>query len=352
MTAGWKLVLRGSTCEKDYQDKAMKLNHSITDVRGIEVGHAQNEEALTGCTVILCRKGAVAGVDVRGGAPGTRETDLLDPVNLVEKVHAIVLAGGSAYGLDAAGGVMRYLEEKKIGFNTGVARVPIVPSAILYDLGIGRADVRPDSAMGALAAASARSDAPAEGNVGAGMGASVGKMFGPGLSMKSGLGTASIDIGGGVIVGAIVAVNAWGDVIDPASGEIVAGLRSGKIGPLKIGGSERFADTLAMMKRPLGRGVLGLANRGNTVIGAVATNARLTKAQASKVAQMAHDGLARSIRPAHTMLDGDTIFALSTGTKKADVTTVGSFAAEAMAEAILRAVKLAKSAGGLPGLGG
>ena len=320
-------------------------------MRGIEVGHAQNEEALTGCTVILCRKGAVAGVDVRGGAPGTRETDLLDPVNLVEKVHAIVLAGGSAFGLDAASGVMRYLEENKIGFNTGVARVPIVPSAILFDLSLGRADIRPDSAMGALAAASAASAPPAEGNVGAGTGASVGKMFGMTLAMKSGLGTASMDIGGGVIVGAIVAVNAWGDIINPKTGEIVAGLRSGKVGPLRIGGKDfAFANTLAMMKSPIGRGVLGLTSRGNTVIGVVATNAKLTKAQATKVAQMAHDGFARTIKPTHTMLDGDVIFALSTGTKKADVSTIGAFAAEVMAEAIMRAVKSAKEAGGLPGL--
>ncbi|MCE9646691.1 MAG: P1 family peptidase [Chloroflexi bacterium] len=333
----------------------MKLKNAITDVRGIEVGHAQNEEALTGCTVILCRKGAVAGVDVRGGAPGTRETDLLNPINLVQKVHAIVLAGGSAFGLDAASGVMGYLEEQRIGFNTGAAKVPIVPAAILYDLGLGRADVRPDPAMGAKAAAAASdlsaSSPPAEGNVGAGTGASVGKMFGMGLAMKSGLGTASMDIGGGVIVGAIVAVNAFGDVIDPATGAILAGLRSGKAGPLRIGKKEPFADTLAMMKSPLGRGVLGLASRGNTVIGAVATNAKLTKAQATKVAQMAQDGIARTVRPAHTMLDGDVIFALSTGTKKADVSTIGAFAAEVLAQAILRAVKHARSAGGLPGLG-
>ncbi len=328
----------------------MKLQNAITDIRGIEVGHAQNEEALTGCTVILCRKGAVAGVDVRGGAPGTRETDLLHPVNLVEKVHAIVLAGGSAFGLDAASGVMHYLEKNKIGFNTGAARVPIVPSAILYDLSIGRADVRPDAAMGAQAAASANSSPPAEGNVSAGTGASVGKMFGASLAMKSGLGTASMDIGGGVIVGAIVAVNAFGDVINPKSGEIVAGLRSGKIGPLHIGDKEKFADTLTMMKSFTGRGILGLASRGNTVVGAVATNAKLTKAQATKVAQMAQDGFARTIRPAHTMLDGDVIFALSTGAKRMDVSIIGAFAAEVMAQAILRAVKTAKSAGGLPGL--
>ena len=193
----------------------MNLKNAITDVRDIEVGHAQDNEALTGCTVILCRKGAVAGVDVRGGAPGTRETDLLDPVNLVDKVHAVVLAGGSAFGLDAASGVMKYLDENKIGFNTGAAKVPIVPSAILYDLSVGRADVRPDSAMGYSAAASASTEVPAEGNVGAGTGASVGKMFGPNLSTKSGVGTASMNIGGGVIVGALAAVNTWGDVIDP-----------------------------------------------------------------------------------------------------------------------------------------
>src|SRR5512142_3215130 len=328
----------------------MQQANAITDVRGIEVGHAQDEEALTGCTVILCRKGAVAGVDVRGSAPGTRETDLLDPVNLVEKVHAIVLAGGSAYGLDAAGGVMRYLEEKKIGFNTGVAKVPIVPAAILFDLGIGRADVRPDSAMGYRAAAAASSAAPAEGNVGAGTGASVGKMFGSSLAMKAGIGTTSIDIGGGVIVGAVVAVNAWGDVIDPQTNQVLAGLRSGKVGPLRVGGKEPFADTLAMLKSTVGRSVLNLASRANTVIGAVATNANLTKAQATKVAQMAQDGIARAIRPAHTMLDGDTIFALSTGNKVADVTVIGSLAAGVMAEAIVRAARMAKSAGGLPGL--
>jgi len=330
----------------------MKLKNAITDVRGIEVGQAQDDDALTGCTVILCRKGAVAGVDVRGGAPGTRETDLLDPINLVQKVHAIVLAGGSAFGLDAATGVMRYLEEKKIGFNTGAAKVPIVPSAILYDLNIGRADVRPDSAMGTLAAASASSDAPAEGNAGAGTGASVGKMFGAALAMKSGLGTASMDIGGGIVVGALVAVNAWGDVIDPQTNEIIAGLRSGKVGPLRVGKKEYFADTLAMMKTPIGRGLLGLATRANTVIGVVATNASLTKAQATKVAQMAQNGIARTIRPAHTMLDGDVIFALSTGTKRADVSTIGAFAAEVMARAVMRGVKMAKSAGGLLGVRG
>lgn len=328
----------------------MKLHNAITDVGGIEVGHAQNDEALTGCTVILCRTSAVAGVDVRGGAPGTRETDLLNPINLVQKVHAVVLAGGSAFGLDAASGVMRYLEEKKIGFNTGVAKIPIVPSAILYDLNLGRADVRPDSAMGYLAAVQASSAPPVEGNVGVGTGASIGKMFGRTLAMKAGVGTASMDIGGGVIVGALVAVNAFGDVVDPKTGHIVAGLRSGKVGPVQVGKKDQFADTLAMMKSSIGRGILGLASRANTVIGVVATNAGLTKAQATKVAQMAQDGIAQTIRPAHSMLDGDVIFSLSTGRKKADVSTIGAFAAEALAQAILRAVRTAKSAGGLRGL--
>ena len=308
----------------------MKLTHSLTDVQGIEVGHAQDDEGLTGCTVILCRKGAIAGVDIRGGAPGTRETDLLNPINLVQKVHAIVLAGGSAFGLEAATGVMRYLEEKKIGYKMREARVPIVPAAILYDLSVGRASARPDSAMGYLAASRASSAPPAEGNIGAGTGASVGKIRGMKYAMKAGLGTWSVDLDG-VIVGALVAVNAVGDVIDPRSGIRIAGLRSGA--------------TLNWMKK----GQTHSAVKSNTVIGVVATNARLTKTQATKVAQMAQDGLAQAIRPAHTMFDGDTIFAVATGEKKADVSTIGAFAAEVMAEAIVRAVKMAKPAGGLPG---
>jgi L-aminopeptidase/D-esterase-like protein len=309
----------------------MKRVNAITDVRGIEVGHAQDEEALTGCTVILCRKGAVAGVDVRGGAPGTRETSLLDPINVVEKVHAIVLAGGSAFGLDAAGGVMRYLEEQDIGFETGSAKVPIVPAAILYDLGVGRADARPDFAMGYHAAISASFAAPTEGNVGAGMGASVGKMRGMKYAMKSGVGSWSMTLHG-IVIGALVAVNAIGDVVDPKTGEIFAGLRSG--------------TTLGFLQKHRPRAAVP----SNTVIGVVATNANLTKAQATKVAQMAQDGLARAIRPAHTMFDGDTIFAIATGEKNADVSLVGAFAAEVMAEAILRAVKMAAPGGGLHGL--
>ncbi len=328
----------------------MKLRNSITDVPGIEVGHAQDETALTGCSVVLCRKGAVGGVDVRGSAPGTRETDLLDPLNLVQKVHAILLAGGSAFGLDAAGGVMKYLEEQKIGVATGAHKVPIVPAAILFDLELGDGSIRPDALMGYQAASNASADEAREGNLGAGMGASVGKIFGNAGAMKSGVGTCSLVIGGGLIVGALATVNAFGDVIDPATGRIVAGARSTKLGPLKLGREHDFADTLETMKSLTGRTILRLATRSNTVIGIVATNAHLTKAEANKMAQMAHDGLARVVRPAHTMLDGDTIFALATGSKKGDVSTLGAFAAEAFAQACLRAVRAAGSAGGLPGL--
>jgi len=328
----------------------MKLRNSITDVPGIEVGHAQNENALTGCTVILCRKGAAAGVDVRGGAPGTRETDLLNPVNLVNKAHAIMLAGGSAYGLDAASGAMRYLEQHKIGFNTGAARVPIVPSAILYDLGLGRPDVRPDADMGYQACMNASSGAVIEGNVGAGTGASVGKILGQKQAMKSGIGSASISLGKGLIVGALAAVNAFGDVVDPSTGEIIAGVRSVKVGPLQIGAAGYFADTMKLLQSTLGRTVLNFATRANTALGVVAVNAALTKTEMAKVAQMAQDGFARTIRPAHTMLDGDIVFALATGGKKADVSTVGAYAAEALTQAVINAVRKAAPAGGLPGL--
>ncbi len=326
----------------------MKRSNAITDIPGIQVGHAQDEDAMTGCTVILCPDGAVAGVDQRGGAPGTRETDALRPMHLVDKVHAVTLAGGSAFGLDAASGVVRYLEEQGAGFNVQVARVPIVPAAILFDLALGDPNVRPDAEMGYQACLNASDQRPQEGNVGAGMGASVGKILGMGQAMKTGLGTASLDIGGGVIVGALVAVNAFGDVIDPHSGEIIAGARAANVGPIHIGDADTFADTLKMMKTFVGRTALGFASRGNTVIGVVATNAHLNKEEANKVAQMAQDGLARAIRPAHTMLDGDTIFALATGKRKANVNVVGAFAAKVLAEAIYRAATTAESAGGLP----
>jgi len=328
----------------------MELNNSITDIPGIEVGQAQDDEALTGCTVILCRKGAVGGVDVRGSAPGTRETDLLNPINLVDKVHAVVLAGGSAFGLDAASGVMKYLAEKNVGFGYKEMRVPIVPSAILFDLGLGKSARHPDAEMGYTAASAAQSGPVVEGNVGAGTGASVGKIFGMVGAMKSGLGTASIQIGGGIIVGAIVAVNSFGDVLDQATGQIIAGARPAKIGPLKLGGSGPFADSIKVMKTLAGRTILNFASKGNTVIAVVGTNGRFDKAQATKIAQMANDGIARAIRPSHTMLDGDTIFALATGQIKADVSIVGAYAAEVLAQAINRAVQAAKPAGGLPAI--
>jgi L-aminopeptidase/D-esterase-like protein len=328
----------------------MKLRNAITDIPGILVGHAQNEEALTGCTVILCEKGAIGGVDQRGGAPGTREVDALHPMHLVTKVHGVVLAGGSAFGLESATGVMRYLEGKGVGFDTRVAKVPIVPAAILFDLGIGKADVRPDAAMGYRACQNASSEPPVEGNAGAGMGATVGKILGLGQCMKSGIGTASLEIGAGVMVGAIVAVNAFGDVIDPSNGQIIAGARSKDVGPLHIGAPGYFADTLQVMQTLIGRTALGFGSRGNTVIGVVATSAKLDKETANKVAQMAHDGLARTIRPAHTMLDGDTIFALATGEHAVDVNIVGAYAAEVFAQAILRAVRAAKPVAGIPAI--
>jgi L-aminopeptidase/D-esterase-like protein len=329
----------------------MKAEGAITDVPGIRVGHAQDDEALTGCTVVLCEAGAVGGVDQRGGAPGTRETDLMRTSHLVQRVHAVLLAGGSAFGLEAATGVVRYLEEHKVGFNVRVARVPIVPAAILFDLDVGKAGVRPDAEMGyraCLNASYGSAGPPAEGNAGAGTGASVGKILGLGQAMKGGLGTASIDVGNGLVVGAIVAVNAFGDVVDPDSGEIVAGARRADVGPLSIGAPGYFADTLHVMRSLVGRTTLAIARRGHTVIGVVATNARLNKEETNKVAQMAHDGLARAVRPAHTMLDGDTLFALATGKRRADVNIVGSFAAEAVARAILRAVRAARPVAGLP----
>jgi L-aminopeptidase/D-esterase-like protein len=269
-------------------------------------------------------------------------------MHLVNEVHAVVLAGGSAFGLDAATGAVRYLEERGVGFDVRVARVPIVPAAILFDLGIGRADVRPDAEMGYQACLNASANPPAEGNVGAGTGATVGKILGLAGAMKSGIGTASLEIGSGVKVGAIAAVNVFGDVIDPETGQIIAGARVVQKGPVKIGKGPYFADTLYVMESLIGRTVLGFMSRENTAIGIVATNANLNKEQINKVAQMAQDGLARTVCPAHTMLDGDTIFALATGEKKADVNIIGAFGAEVFARAVLRAVRTAAPAAGLP----
>jgi len=320
--------------------------NSITDVPGIIVGQADDPEALTGCTVILCEKGAVGGVDQRGGAPGTRETDALHPMHLVQKAHAVVLAGGSAFGLDAATGVMKWLEERGVGFVAGAAKVPIVPAAILFDLGIGNPAVRPDAPMGYRACQSASAAKPKEGNAGAGMGCTVGKILGLQQAMKGGIGTASVDLGGGAVVGAMVAVNTFGDVVE--NGQIIAGARSAEVGPLRLGAPGYFADTLLVMRSLVGKTIMAFASKGNTAIGVVATNARLDKEEANKVAQMAHDGLARVIRPAHTMLDGDTIFALATGDKAVDVNIVGAYAAEAVAQAILNGVRAAVSVAGCP----
>jgi L-aminopeptidase/D-esterase-like protein len=326
----------------------MRLMNAITDVPGLRVGHATNEEACTGCTVILCEGGAVGGVDQRGGAPGTRETDALHPLHLVQQVHAIVLSGGSAFGLDSASGVVRFLEEREVGFDVGVARVPIVPAAVLFDLSLGKSDIRPDAAMGYQACLNATDGPVPEGNVGAGTGATVGKILGMDQAMKAGIGTYSLNIGKGLVIGAIAAVNAFGDVVDPQTNQIIAGARTLMLDGKIIGCGEYFADTLVVMRTLYASSRLTFGKRGNTVIGVVATNARLTKEQANKVAQMAQDGLARTIRPAHTMLDGDTIFALSLGNKRADVNIIGAYAAETMAQAILRGTRLAKPVLGLP----
>ncbi len=322
--------------------------NSITDVGNIKVGQAQNLDALTGCTVILCEKGAVAGISQRGGAPGTRETDLLRPGQLVEKVHAIVLSGGSAFGLDAASGVMKYLEEKKVGFKSGPTQVPIVPSAILFDLAIGDATIRPDAEMGYQACQNASMDKPQEGNFGAGAGATVGKIFGMQGAMKSGIGTSSREIGGGVIIGAIAAVNAFGDVLDYHNNrEIIAGARS--IQPLaKPKNSLHFANTLDVMSGMIGRGIMSFASKQNTIIGAIATNAKLDKVGANRFAASGSDGITLALQPAFSMFDGDTVFSLSTGSKKIDLNILCAYAPMVFADAILNGVRKAEAAGGLP----
>lgn len=315
------------------------MHNAITDIPGLKVGHWTNLEAATGCTVVLCPEGAVAGVDVRGTAPGTRETDLLDPVCMVDKVHAVLIGGGSAYGLAAADGVMRWLEEQDHGFDVGVAKVPIVPAAILFDLGLGRADVRPDAAAG-YAACEAAGDGPvAEGNVGAGTGASAGKMLGFGAATKTGLGTASRQAFGNAIVGALVALNPFGDVYDPQTQQIIAGARQPEGG---------FANSPDATGNTPYRSVADLSRGTNTTLAVVATNVKLTKSEVTKVAQMAQDGLARTIRPAHTHFDGDTLFALSYGDATADLSLVGALAADVLAEAVVSAVRAAEALGGLP----
>ena len=315
--------------EKGNQEK---LLDAITDVPGIKVGHSQNLKAGTGCTVVICEKGATTGVDVRGGAPGTRETDLLNPINLVDKAHAVYLGGGSAFGLDGATGVMKYLEEKEIGFDVVLTKVPIVPGAVLFDLDVGDYKIRPDAQMGYEACLNATENEASQGNVGAGTGATVGKVFGGFRCMKGGLGTAGVKAQE-LIVGAIVAVNCLGDVIDPEKGEIIAGvLTEDKKG---------FANTMSFLRNfPMGSGE---NFSKNTTIGVIATNAKLTKAGAEKVAIMAQDGYARAISPSHTMFDGDTIFCMATGEVEAGGNVVGAIAAEVMARAIVKAIKNTRS---------
>jgi L-aminopeptidase/D-esterase-like protein len=312
---------------------------SITDVQGVKVGHFTDSRRPTGCTVLLFGTGATAGVDVRGSAPGTRETDLLNPTNTVQQVQAILLAGGSAFGLDAASGVVRFLEEHRLGYAVGDVVVPIVPAAILYDLEIGDAKIRPTAESGYKACQAATTERVAEGNVGAGAGAALGKMFGMKQAMKSGLGSASIRVGGtGIVVGAVVAVNAVGDVIDPKTGKIIAGARNAD--------GSGFMDSMARIRE----GYSVRADGTNTTIGVVATNVALDKTQATKVAQMAHDGLARTIYPVHTPSDGDTIFAVATGASRvrANPGAIGALAADVMARAVLRAVMSARGIAGLP----
>jgi len=312
----------------------------LTDIPGIRVGHISDYDAITGCTAILCEQGAVGGVDIRGSASGTQEIDTLSPFHVGDQVHAILLAGGSAFGLEAAAGVRRYLAQRGVGYLFGGQRIPIVPAAILFDLGIGKSNVHPGLAMGEAAAAAATTGAVKEGCVGAGTGVTVGKLFGMKQAMKSGIGSYTVTLPGGVLVSSLVAVNALGDVRDPDSGKIIAGAR-------KAPDSREFAGTVEQMLK----GEIGGAERSHTTLAVVATNAKLTKVQANKLAQFASLGMARTIYPVNTMADGDTVFALSIGDREADINVLGVAAAEALARAIVRAVKFAKTLGGVPGLG-
>lgn len=318
----------------------------LTDIPGIRVGHASDYDALTGCTVVLCEAGAAAGGDVRGAATGTEEFQLLSPLHLTDRIHAVVLAGGSAFGLEAASGVRRYLEQKGVGFPTAAAKVPLVVGAILYDLGVGKANVRPTREMGEAAAAAATTGPVQEGCIGAGTGATIGKALGMARAMKSGIGSATVALEGdfaGALVSALAAVNAVGDVIDPATGKIVAGARTSAKGM-------EFADSARQVKRGARSRVL--APKENTTLVVVATNVRLAKPHATRLAEMASAGMARALSPAFTMSDGDLVIALSLGDQRADLSALGSAAAEAVAASIVRAARSARSLGGLPGLAG
>ena len=314
-------------------------NLTLTAIPGLRVGHHTDTAAATGCTVVLCEAGAVGGVCVSGAAPGARESDLLREGMLVTQVHAVLLGGGSAYGLAAADGVMRYLEERNVGFDTRAARVPIVPAAILYDLNVGSPTVRPGPEQGYAACQAATDGTVAEGSIGAGTGATVGKVQGMALATKGGVGTASTALNDGTVVAALVAVNAYGEVIDPDTGAIVAGSRN----PQGTG----YTPTLKLLKAGAQPNQAAFTN---TTIGVVATNAALTKEEANRLARMADDGIARAIRPSHTMSDGDMLFALATGERqhRPSMTTLGAVAAEVVARAIVRAVLQASSLAGVP----
>lgn len=303
----------------------------FNQIEGIKIGNAQNLNGPTGCTVVICEEGASAGVDVRGGSPGTRETDLLDPVNLVDKIHAVVLSGGSAFGLDAASGAMQYLEERNIGFDVSVTKVPIVCSAVLFDLVIGDYKIRPDKSMGYEACVNAELNQCSEGNIGAGTGATVGKILGPEYSMKGGLGCYALQVGD-LKVGAVIAVNCLGDVIDPATGEIIAGVLDKD--KKNFAGTEKIMINNYSEKKNL--------FSGNTTIGVVVTNAKFSKSEMNKIASMAHNGYGRSMRPAHSIFDGDTIFTMETGKVEADINVVGLLAARVVEQAVVRAVKNAE----------
>jgi L-aminopeptidase/D-esterase-like protein len=315
---------------------------SIADIPGLLVGHAHDLEAITGCTVVIAPAGAVAGVDVRGGAPGTRETDLLDPAAMVQHIHAVALCGGSAFGLAAATGVVEWLREHDIGFDAGIARVPIVPAAVLIDLGIGSSDRWPDAAMGYAACAAAGADV-AEGCVGAGAGATIGKLLGPIGACKGGLGTWSETLADGTIVGALAACNAWGDVFRESTGQIIAGTRDPATG--------QFVGSAALLRNADYQNALRAMTMlpQNTTLAVVATDAQLSKVEATKLAQMAQDALPRTIRPIHTPFDGDTVFALSAGQRPAlPLAVLGTVAADVLARAIERAALTATTLGGLP----
>lgn len=311
--------------------------NSITDIKGIRVGHASDMTGHTGCTVVLCEAGAVCGLDVRGSASGTRQVDALNISHIVEQVHAIMLCGGSSFGLDAAGGVMRYLEEKGIGFDVGVTKIPIVPTAVIFDLFFGKTGARPTASMGYEACVNA-GEVAGEGSVGAGTGATVGKLFDVTRAMKGGVGTSSIFMPDGLVVGALVVVNAFGDIVDNVTGKIIAGARTSAE-------SFGFANTVDCLKRGIVKKQFGLLN---TTLGVVATNARFNKREATKVAQMAQGGLIKTISPVHTTFDGDLIFALSTGEVEADINQVGVLSDFVIAEAVKRAVKKADGFGIVP----